>query len=111
MVRRKSADRVGEVEDADSWALTKFRATTNSNHRLPVAENLLNQQFEAAHPNQAWVTDITYVPTQEGWLYLAGVKDLCTCEIVGYSMGPRMTEELVTTALIRAVEAKRPESG
>ncbi len=89
----------------------KFRATTNSNHRLPVAENLLNQQFEAKCPNQAWVTDITYIPTQEGWLYLAGIKDLCTCEIVGYSMGSRMTEELVNTALIRAVEAKRPASG
>ena len=61
----------------------KFIATTNSNHSLPVAENLLNQTFTPNVPNQVWVTDITYIPTAEGWLYLAGVKDVFTCEIVG----------------------------
>ena len=68
----------------------KFKATTNSNHSLPVAENLLDQQFSPTAPNQVWVTDITYIPTNEGWLYLAGLKDLFSCEIVGYAMGDRI---------------------
>lgn len=79
----------------------KFKTTTNSNHSLPVAENLLNQTFTPSAPNQVWVTDITYIPTGEGWLYLAGVKDVFTCEIVGYSMAERMTQELTGRALFR----------
>jgi len=89
----------------------KFKATTYSNHGLPVAENLLNQQFQVSAPNKAWVTDITYIPTDEGWLYLAGHKDLFTKEIVGYAMGERMTKNLVSESLLRAVEAKRPAEG
>jgi len=89
----------------------KFKATTNSKHGLPVAENLLNQQFQAAAPNKVWLSDITYVPTDEGWLYLAGHKDLFTCEIVGYAMGERMTQNLVSESLLRAVDAKRPARG
>ena len=89
----------------------KFKATTNSNHDLPVMENLLNQTFAPTAPNQVWVTDITYIPTQEGWLYLAGVKDVFTCELVGYAMGERMTQELVSQALFRAVQHKRPATG
>lgn len=89
----------------------KFKATTNSNHDLPVAENLLNQDFAASAPNQVWTTDITYIPTGEGWLYLAGIKDLFTCEIVGYAMGDRMTKELTAKALFRAVQHKRPGPG
>lgn len=86
----------------------KFKATTNSNHSLPVAENLLEQKFDVEAPNQAWVTDITYIPTAEGWLYLAGHKDLFTGEVVGYAMGERMTKNLVSQSLFRAVSAKRP---
>jgi transposase InsO family protein len=89
----------------------KFRATTDSRHTLPVAENLLHQQFEAARPNAVWVSDITYIPTGEGWLYLAGHKDLCTGEIVGYAMGNRVTKNLVSQSLFRAVAAKRPGAG
>ena len=89
----------------------KFKATTNSNHNLPVAENLLNQTFTANAPNEVWVTDITYIPTGEGWLYLAGVKDLFTCEIVGYAMSERMTQDLTGRALFRAVQQKRPAAG
>lgn len=89
----------------------KIKATTNSNHTLPVAPNLLEQKFAASQPNQVWVTDITYVPTEEGWLYLAGIKDLFTCEIVGYAMGARMTQELTGQALFRAAQNKRPASG
>lgn len=89
----------------------KFKATTNSNHTLPVAPNLLEQNFSATRPNQVWVTDITYVATGEGWLYLAGIKDLFSCEIVGYAMGERMTQELTGQALFRAVQNKRPKEG
>jgi transposase InsO family protein len=89
----------------------KFKTTTNSNHSLPVADNLLNQTFTPSAPNQVWVTDITYIPTGEGWLYLAGVKDVFTCEIVGYSMAERMTQELTGQALFRATQQKRPPAG
>jgi len=89
----------------------KFKVTTDSNHKLPVADNLLNQQFMVDKPNMAWVSDITYIPTDEGWLYLAGHKDLFTHEIVGYSMGERMTRDLVSDSLLRAVEAQRPPRG
>ena len=86
----------------------KFKATTDSGHRLPVAENLLGQQFKVREPNTVWVTDITYVPTDEGWLYLAGHKDLFTGEIVGYALGERLTRNLVSESLLRALRAKRP---
>ncbi|HYE36861.1 IS3 family transposase [Methylocaldum sp.] len=89
----------------------KFKATTNSKHTWPVAENRLNQDFATGRPNQVWVTDITYIPTEEGWLYLAGIKDVHTCEIVGYAMGVRMTQDLTGQALIRAVKHKRPGVG
>jgi putative transposase len=89
----------------------KFKATTNSQHSLPVAENLLAQKFNVAAPGQAWVSDITYISTGEGWLYLAGHKDLCTREIVGYAMSSRMTKNLVSQSLFRAVSAKRPAAG
>ena len=89
----------------------KFKATTNSNHSLPVAENILEQTFTPSAPNEVWVADITYIPTVEGWLYLAGVKDVFTCELVGYAMGERMTQELVAQALFRAVQQKRPAPG
>jgi len=89
----------------------KFKATTDSKHTLPVAENLLNQQFEATRPNEVWLSDITYIPTEEGWLYLAGHKDLFTAEIVGYAMGSRITKNLVSQSLFKAVGAKRPGPG
>lgn len=89
----------------------KFKATTNSKHTLPVAENRLNQDFAMSRPNQAWVTDLTYIATNEGWLYLAGIKDLYTREIVGYALGSRMTQKLVGQALIRAVKLRRPKPG
>jgi putative transposase len=89
----------------------KFKATTDSKHTLPVAENLLNQQFTAPAPGRVWVSDITYVLTEEGWLYLAAHKDLFTGEVVGYAMSPRMTKNLVMQSLFRAVAAKRPGPG
>ena len=89
----------------------KFKATTDSKHKLPVAENILGRQFIAYEPNTAWVSDITYVPTDEGWLYLAGHKDLFNGEIVGYAMGERLTRNLISQSLLRAVTIKRPEKG
>jgi putative transposase len=89
----------------------KYTVTTDSRHSLPVAENLLAQQFEAATPNSVWVSDITYIPTDEGWLYLAGHKDLFNGAIVGYAMGERITKNLVSQSLFRAVAAQRPAEG
>ena len=84
-------------------AAREFKATTNPNHSLPVAPNLLQQDFSAERPNQKWVSDITYIPTDEGWLYLAVVLDLYSRRVVGWSMSARMTATLVCDALRRAI--------
>lgn len=90
-------------------AARKFKATTNSNHSLPVAQNLLQQNFTVAGPNQVWVGDITYIGTDEGWLYLAVVLDLFSRKVVGWSMSDRMTARLVCDALKMALfRRKRP---
>ena len=89
----------------------KFKVTTDSRHKLPVAANLLNQHFQANEPNKVWLSDITYIPTDEGWLYLAGHKDLFTNEIVGYAMGERLSRNLISQSLLRAVAARRPTKG
>jgi len=89
----------------------KFKVTTDSRHHLPIAPNLLDRQFAVSAPNRVWVTDITYVATDEGWLYLAGIKDLFNGELVGYALDERMTQNLVMQALFRAVAARRPERG
>ena len=81
----------------------KFKATTNSKHSLPVAENLLQQDFTAERANQKWVSDITYIATDEGWLYLAVVMDLYSRIIVGWSMSQRMTTQLTCDALRMAL--------
>jgi len=89
----------------------KFKATTDSKHKLPVAENILGQQFKVAAPNEVWVSDITYVPTDEGWLYVASHKDLFTGSIVGYAMGERLSRNLVSQSLLQAITTRRPEKG
>ena len=90
-------------------AAKKFKATTNSKHSLPVAENLLLQDFTTQRPNQAWVADITYIGTDEGWLYLAVVLDLFSRKVVGWSMSDRMTATLVCDAPRMALfRRKRP---
>jgi transposase InsO family protein len=89
----------------------KFKATTDSRHKLPVTENILKQQFKVHEPDKVWVSDITYVPTDEGWLYLAGHKDLFNGEIVGYAMGERMSRNLISQSLLRALSTRRPEKG
>jgi putative transposase len=87
----------------------KFRHTTDSNHSHPVANNVLNQEFEQARPNTAWVSDITYVLTREGWLYLVCVLDLYSRKVVGWSMSERMTSDLVISALEMGLLTRDPE--
>jgi transposase InsO family protein len=89
----------------------KFKATTDSKHELPVAENILGQQFTVTAPNKVWTSDITYVPTDEGWLYVAAHKDLFSGNIVGYAMGERLTRNLISQSLFSAIAAKRPAQG
>jgi putative transposase len=89
----------------------RFTTTTDSTRALPVAENVWAQTFLTTGPTETWVTDITSVPTAEGWLSVAGIKDMFTGEIVGYAMGARMTTALVSQALGAAVWAKRPRPG
>ncbi|TYP80290.1 putative transposase [Nitrosomonas communis] len=89
----------------------KFKVTTDSKHHLPFAPNILKREFAVSAPGKAWVSDITYLPTDEGWLYLAGIKDLFNSELIGYAMNERMTTELVIQALFRATDRKLPESG
>jgi putative transposase len=86
----------------------KFRHTTDSNHRLAVAQNVLDRQFEARGPNEKWVSDITYVWTDEGWLYLAAVEDLYSRKVVGWSLQERLTSDLVSEALRMAIGRQLP---
>lgn len=89
----------------------KFLHTTDSRHDLPVAENLLDRQFNPSRPNQAWTSDITYIRTQTGWLYLAAVMDLYSRRIVGWAMAPHMRTELVAAALQMAIRQRQPGPG
>ncbi len=88
----------------------RFKITTNSNHNKLVYPNLIDQKFDTNRPNESWVSDITYIWTNEGWLYLAGVKDIYTKELVGYAINKRMTTALVCRALNMAIKNKRPSS-
>lgn len=87
-----------------------FRRTTDSNHDFPVAANVLQQDFRASRPDEVWVTDITYVSTQEGWLYLAVVIDLYARRVVGWSMAEHMRTDLVLGALEAALGSRVPEA-
>lgn len=90
----------------------RWRAsTTDSKHSHPVAMNVLDRNFKSKAPDQVWLTDITYIPTGEGWLYLAGVMDLCTRRIVGWSMAEHLRGELACDALKMALAARRPGPG
>jgi transposase InsO family protein len=101
------------MQQANIHSLRKraYKATTNSKHAYPIAPNLLNRQFFASKPNEVWVGDITYIPTDEGWLYTAIVKDLCTKKIVGYAFSCRLDASLATDALEMAIRRERPTPG
>jgi len=111
----RSVNTVAKImRDNDIRAKTarKFRCkTTDSNHALPVADNVLGRRFDPAGPNEAWVADFTYIPTAEGWLYLAVVEDLFSRMIVGWSMDATMTSRLVVDALDMALKRRKPGEG
>jgi transposase InsO family protein len=85
--------------------------TTDSRHTLPIAPNLIDRDFTAAAPNRVWLADITYIPTHEGWLYLAAVMNLYSRKIVGWAMRDHLRTELAATALAMAVQRQRPAAG
>ena len=111
---RAGKERVRKMMKADGLRARgkrKFRVTTDSSHELPVSPNLLDRKFVVAEPNRVWTGDITYVWTDEGWLYLAVVIDLFSRRIVGFSMNERMTRQLVIDALRMAWFQRRPAAG
>lgn len=111
-VGQKTVGRLMKERGLRSRTARKFRVqTTDSNHDMPVAPNLLNQQFSTMAPNKVWVTDITYIRTREGMLYLASVMDLFSRRIVGWAIQERMTVDLVNQALDAAYTAKAPKPG
>ncbi|MDF2960120.1 MAG: integrase [Paenibacillus sp.] len=110
-VSSKTVSRLMKEMGLKSITVRKTKATTNSKHSMPVYDNVLNRQFKVLAPNKVWVTDITYIATGEGWLYLASVLDLFSRKIVGWSVGPRMTRELVIDALDMAYKRRKPEPG
>lgn len=102
---------IEEKYDINCKLHKKFKVTTNSEHNKTVYTNRLEQNFEANRPNQAWVSDITYIWTSEGLLYLTGVEDLYTKEVVGYSINKQMTTDLVCNALNMTIRNKKPSKG
>jgi transposase InsO family protein len=109
---RKTVAKVMKQAGIRSIMTKKFRvATTDSNHPHPVADNIVNRHFNPQGPNQVWTADITYIPTQEGWLYLAAVEDLYSRKIVGWSMSASMESRLVVDALQMAIQRELPGDG
>ena len=110
-VGRKRVERLMKAAARAVLPLRRFVITTDSAHDQPIAPNLLEQDFTAAAPNQVWVTDITYIPTDEGWLFLAAIVDLFSRRIVGWAMESTLHRSLVLKALDMAVSERRPEPG
>jgi transposase InsO family protein len=110
-VGEKRIARLMRAEGIRPKTVKKWRATTQSNHRMPVAANALNRQFTVAHPNQVWAGDITYVWTTEGWLYLAVVLDLYSRAVVGWALGDRLMGEITQQALTMAIHHRMPKAG
>jgi putative transposase len=110
-VSRERISRLMKREGLESKHKKKFKVTTNSNHDLLIAPNLLNRKFDVEQPNQAYVTDITYIWTSEGWLYLAVMIDLFSRLVVGWSLSSRIAAGLVTDSLGMAISKRRPTPG
>ena len=108
-VAQKTVASIMRENQLRSRIVRKYKATTNSSHDHPVHDNRLNQTFIAERPGQVYMSDITYVSTVEGWLYVASVMDLYSRKIVGWSAGDRMTKELVLRALDQAYARQRPK--
>jgi len=111
LCNHKRVARLMRLEGIQGRCKRRKVITTNSNHTFPIAPNLLDREFTAESPNQKWVADITYIPTQEGWLYLAVVIDLYSRKVVGYGMGPQITADLVEDALRMALFERQPDPG
>jgi len=112
IISRKRIERVMRRHGIRARAPRRYRlCTTDSKHSLPVAANLLDQNFVAERPNQVWLADITYIPTGEGWLYLAVILDLFTRKVVGWAMRDNMRAELTIAALNMAIQRRRPGPG
>ncbi|MDP9727081.1 transposase InsO family protein [Alicyclobacillus tengchongensis] len=107
-VSQKMVAKMMRENELRSRTVRKYKATKYSNHNYPVHENVLKQTFVAERPSQVYMADITYIPTNEGWVYLASLEDLYSRKIVGWSAGARMTKELCIKALERAWERQRP---
>ena len=110
-VGEKRIARLMRAEGIRAKTVKKWRATTQSNHRMPVAANALNRQFTVAQPNQVWAGDMTYVWTTEGWLYLAVVLDLYSRAVIGWALGARLTGDLAQQALTMAIHHRTPTAG
>ncbi|USE39828.1 IS3 family transposase [Endozoicomonas sp. SCSIO W0465] len=110
-ISRQRISRLMKDEGIVCKTRRRFKATTNSHHNKPVADNTLDRDFQRAQPNQAYVGDITYVPAREGWLYLSVFIDVCSRAVVGWSMSDRMTATLVTDSLEMALWKRRPLAG
>lgn len=110
-VSRKRIRKLLEEQGLIVKTKRKFKATTDSNHMLPIADNILNRQFSVSQPNQCYVGDITYIATEEGWLYLAIVMDLFSRHIVGWSIDKHMKADLVNDALLKAIWKRKPPRG
>jgi transposase InsO family protein len=109
---RATVERLMRENGIRSKRRRRFRVvTTDSKHSMPVAQNHMAQQFEPTKPNEKWTADITYIPTKEGWLYLAVILDLYSRRIVGWSMDERMPTELTLRALRMALESRDPGEG
>lgn len=108
---RKRIARLMRLKGLVGQRKTRKVTTTDSRHDFPVADNLLNREFQADEVNQKWVADITYIPTREGWLYLAVVLDLYSRKVVGWSMMASMTADLVEDALKMALYERQPDPG
>jgi len=110
-VSRKRVARLMREADLRAKGRRKYKATTDSNHALPIAPNLLERNFHAEQPDSVWVSDITYIWTRQGWMYLAVILDLYSRKVVGWSLAERMTAALVCNALAAAVQLRRPKPG
>ena len=110
-VGKKRVERLMKAAGIAVLPLRRFVTTTDSDHDQPIAPHLLEQDFTATAPNQRWVTDITYIPTDEGWLSLAAIMDLFSRRIVGWAMETTMHRNLVLKALDMAVTDRRPSTG
>lgn len=110
-ISRKRVERLMRAGEIRGMPRRRFVITTQRDERLPVVGNLLRQDFSAAAPDQRWVSDITYVATREGWLYLAAIMDLYSRRIVGWSMGQDLSTDLPLRALDQAITKRRPSPG